>query len=619
MRGLPSPSAVRDYDSLRKDNVNGTATNIERVEDHLEDLDHYLRLSPKNVGTSPSGPKQPTTPVAFEMDEAHAEAEAEKEAPATEEEKKEGVKQLLMMLRAQKAEKKKKEKSSGNAESSTEEKPKKKKKMKIVDGNLVIIAVDDDGEEVESKAKEEEAKKEAFLQRILALAEKGKLEEVEELTRTRLAELHGTQVVRVTTKSDFLKALKTGDKGQKLLKKGLFRISEGISPDGLEFMSDPAYWEAIGAGLTVTGSLPPTMSPVKGPIRPSTGLEWKESLSTYGYFNIPGELGARLIAPNDAKEEPLPTLFETGTEVEREIDNTWYPAVVRSSTPPSSPGESPTYDIQYRDDGNKEAGVEADELRGDAKAKTLAKLSGALQSLLKAGWSSHFIFMYDEAWEMVHRMWPIAEEMLGEGVTLDPRLCAVLSRPKESRIDMSGGPNRGHTHAETFNKSGEPLLLKLVAMLSESSPWNGGLTVVPAEYDDYYDAPEAFEHLTPATETDPNVLSIKFGIQALRPIQAQAGAVIGVAGNVVTWQNRCATDQADDPNTSLNLIFRAGAARPVPFDNDALLREDVGSMSVSDRLCHVTRSCLLDAIDGKLGMASFPPTFTAVLVPPATK
>ena len=102
MRGLPSPSAVRDYDSLRKDNVNGTATNIERVEDHLEDLDHYLRLSPKNVGTSPSCPKQPTTPVAFEMDEAHAEAEAEKEAPATEEEKKEGVKQLLMMLRAQK-------------------------------------------------------------------------------------------------------------------------------------------------------------------------------------------------------------------------------------------------------------------------------------------------------------------------------------------------------------------------------------------------------------------------------------------------------------------------------------------------------------------------------------
>jgi hypothetical protein len=83
----------------------------------------------------------------------------------------------------------------------------------------------------------------------------------------------------------------------------------------MDFLLDVAYWEKLGQGLHLTGGgLSPT-SPVKEQVHPSTGAEWQQSLEQYGYFKASEILGKASAAGNAA--------MVPGSEVEREIDNTW--------------------------------------------------------------------------------------------------------------------------------------------------------------------------------------------------------------------------------------------------------------------------------------------------------
>ena len=210
-------------------------------------------------------------------------------------------------------------------------------------------------------------------------------------------------------------------------------------------------------------------------------------------------------------------------------------------------------------------------------------------------------------------MWPVAEACLGEGAALDPRLCALTATAKASPLDMSGAPTRDNTYAESYDKHGNLRLMKVVAMLGHSSPNNGGLTVLPREYDDFFTLPEAWEHLNPSEETEPNVLSIKFGIQALRPIQVPKGSVVGMAGNLVHWQSRCRQTQVSEASASIQALFRGPEAGPAAYESDPIEKETVRTTSLADRVCHIAKALMLEAVEGKVAAASFPPAFRGAL------
>ena len=110
-------------------------------------------------------------------------------------------------------------------------------------------------------------------------------------------------------------------------------------------------------------------------------------------------------------------------------------------------------------------------------------------------------------------------------------------------------------------------------------------------------------------EIEAEVLSIKFGIQALRPIQIPAGGVVGLAGNLVHWQSRCRRDHPT-PAASLTALFRSPEAGPCAFEGDAIGKEALfAGVSVADRLAHVAKALMLEACEGGIGMAAFPEVF----------
>jgi len=544
---------------------------------HLDDMDHFLR-APK---ISPKASPEKIQGVAIPPVENATAAEAAEEKPLTAEEKKEGIKMMLKMLRKDKKAKEGKKENSIQGKSG--------KKLVIRNGQMVVISGDGDEDD-------EKHKKQELLQKILEAAQNDDLDEVSRLTRERLAELHGTDKPR--TKVDLLKALKAGSKEVKKLKKALFRMAEGLSPDGMEFLIDAGFWEGLVQGkLTMGGAQPPV--PAKEIETAAQTEEWQASLSQEGYFKVAGILGG--------VGSPDPVNWSPGTHVEREIDNQWYPAVVVESPPPS-PGQSPTYNIEYTDDGNHEEAVDVEELRGDHRGEQLAKVQEGVAHLQAAGWPASFIFMFDEAWSLVQNLWPLAEQALGTEVLLDPRLGAQMATPKQSKIDMSGRPQRSHTYSESYGDDGQLHLLHTVALLSAASTKNGGVCVVPREYDQYYDASESWEHGKPSEEAEENVLSLRFGIQSLRPLQGTMGSVLGLAGNIVHWGSRC-SEQTESPATSVRALFRHSSAGPCQYDFDPLTAESVAKMSIGDRLCHVARALLLDTIDEQLSLSDFPEMF----------
>lgn len=321
---LPKAEIIQQFDSLK---IPTELNNMERVDAHLDDMDHYLR--PKSFKKSPDRFKVSNTSRPSEADLKAAEeapaavlSEEGSEGPATDEEKREGVKQLLTLLRAQKKKTKKKEKRDAEeeqpqegAEPDSTKKSKKKKKMMIKDGQLIIIAVND----ADDAASEEEEKKKALLSRIVALAEEGDLAQVEALTRSRLAELHGTQPIRTSSKMDLLKEMKKGDPEDKLLKKALFRMSEGLQPKGLEFLLDAAHWEQIGGGLSVMRQTAAASPPSSVP--KDVAAVWQGSLDTMGYFCddvLPGGQGGDSATPSSPPALFVPTEgedFAPGQEV----------------------------------------------------------------------------------------------------------------------------------------------------------------------------------------------------------------------------------------------------------------------------------------------------------------
>merc|ERR1712166_1029310 len=115
---------------------------------------------------------------------------------------------------------------------------------------------------------------------------------------------------------------------------------------------------------------------------------WKSPTCPFDVSDLLGDEAPKAAPATDPKPRAslsVNTGFAPGMSVERDIDNTWYPAVVVES-PPASPGQSPTYNIKYTDDGNEEVGVEEDELRVKPEA---AEAAEAALSQVKANVSAN--------------------------------------------------------------------------------------------------------------------------------------------------------------------------------------------------------------------------------------
>lgn len=122
-------------------------------------------------------------------------------------------------------------------------------------------------------------------------------------------------------------------------------------------------------------------------------------------------------------------------------------------------------------------------------------LSRVVMNLVQGGWPAVFIFMFNDAWEVLEEPWNHASEVLGIDCVLEPTVYAWCCAPPSRHPHSAGGggqtqarpythhpmslnfglPHRDYGYEEAHTSDGNPALLCCWIPLSDATPQTGCL------------------------------------------------------------------------------------------------------------------------------------------------
>ena len=158
---------------------------------------------------------------------------------------------------------------------------------------------------------------------------------------------------------------------------------------------------------------------------------------------------------------------------------------------------------------------------------SLGALSDTIDALHAAGYPPVFILMYDQAWLLCERLFPLMEALMGPEVALDTSIFAWSLRratplrttsttrkasseahsSKESTAthaigDNFGVPHRDSRYSDCHTVEGQPTEISYWLPLVDVTPDSGCMLVVPAQHDPLFAASNHPLHMKP-TEAMP--------------------------------------------------------------------------------------------------------------------
>ena len=220
----------------------------------------------------------------------------------------------------------------------------------------------------------------------------------------------------------------------------------------------------------------------------------------------------------------------------------------------------------------------------------LLKFSRVVETLKQKGYPATLAFVTDVAWEIVLKLWTIAEEVYDhEEVVLEPSFAAyALEKPastKEKKKSDNGnkkyvGQNFGQPHRD-YARDDDALSLWLP--VNDVDEDNGCIYVLPKEHDHERNASKSGSH-----KSKP-----EFPIEkavALAPVEG--GRVLGWSGDVVHWGTSCQASSALPPRQSIGVAFRKkksnNATEGTVGKTPSMTKSEAFSLDVAGRLKAIT-------------------------------
>lgn len=175
----------------------------------------------------------------------------------------------------------------------------------------------------------------------------------------------------------------------------------------------------------------------------------------------------------------------------------------------------------------------------------LSGLRDAIERLVDAGLPPAMIYLYDEAWQVFAALRPLLTHFLGDRVALLPHFWAWHVDPRDQ--GRGWPPHRDYQGQSAI---GDDMLisLSLWVPLTEATPENGCMYVLPRSFERWYDF----------VVTKPQDIEL----QDVRALPASPGAVMGWRQDVYHWGSR-ASRHASSPRISLSLEFQNAAFDPL--------------------------------------------------------
>lgn len=127
-------------------------------------------------------------------------------------------------------------------------------------------------------------------------------------------------------------------------------------------------------------------------------------------------------------------------------------------------------------------------------ARHAATISDAVKRCVAMGLPPVFVFLFDEPWECYYRLKPVLSHLLGEDYKLLPDFWAWHVDPQKAQNGWNPHRDKGYW---SLDKQGIPLSLTVWIPLSEATPMNSCIYMVPAHLDPTYGTPRDKEHIAP--------------------------------------------------------------------------------------------------------------------------
>lgn len=219
--------------------------------------------------------------------------------------------------------------------------------------------------------------------------------------------------------------------------------------------------------------------------------------------------------------------------------------------------------------------VGPEHLQWSAHDVDMAAIAQTMSTLVANGWPPVFIFLYDQPWRMMLRLFDLMGPLLGDDEAALEASMAAWSLEKPARVERSAigsssssgskekvGANFGVPHRDiTFNnchdpRDGSPHILSLWVPLVDVSLNNGCMFVIPRDCDPQFDRD--------AVKADQDPFAHRFPYAHVTPLApAPAGTVNVWHPNLIHWGGACSSEAALPARQSIAMAFRVrDATRP---------------------------------------------------------
>lgn len=226
-----------------------------------------------------------------------------------------------------------------------------------------------------------------------------------------------------------------------------------------------------------------------------------------------------------------------------------------------------------------------------------ARFAVAVHNVVAAGFPAVFSFVYDEFWGIVRYIERIFKPTLGENYRLSPGDMWIWHVDREGR-STGWGPHRDLFDTSSLRPDGSPRILTVWVPLTDASPRNGCMYVVPTHLDPHY--PSRLNERSVAVDA----------LQNIRALPAAAGSLLGWSPMILHWGGRHSGHPVA-PRTSVAFYLNDGS----PEFGGGLSARSETFLPFWYRLGAI--AAMINLFDGS-PLASdlrFPPAMKAVLQP----
>ena len=270
---------------------------------------------------------------------------------------------------------------------------------------------------------------------------------------------------------------------------------------------------------------------------------------------------------------------------------------------------------------------------GEKYTEMLLRVDATMESLKSSGWPPVFVFLFDEPWLLIDRMFELVTPILGKDCVFESSMYGwALSRTAKQNVESSdtietnpgtnsdaevGGnfplPHRDNSFTEANFADGNPSHLSTWMCVNDVGLSNGCMHILPKDADQRFFADNDYWHERVAYPTKGLNLHQKLPTRKIKPpseqtminfpfdqaipMPAPRGSILLWQPNCVHWGASCSPSSHLPPRKSLAMTFRCSTdKRPLSrFERKLLTRQDVRSLTIEERLVMVAESILMYA------------------------